>query len=265
MGKVKFIEKTHQYLSDKGELISVSAFMEQFKEKVDWKQKAKDKAARMTKEGIPTTQRQLLALWESKRVKGSGAGTTLHTIKENEVLNHHAPSFYGKAHAKKSCTYEGLDKFSIPIHDIQNDTVYAELIIYDFDYMLCGQSDKVIVTDGKINIWDYKTDKEITFKGYSDKWHPKPKKLLPPVSHLDDANGYIYALKMSLYMYMLWKANKGRFKPGEIVIEHIQIKRDADGIPILDKHNHPIQLSCTEIRLPYLKKEVIAMLNTRKK
>ena len=131
--------------------------------------------------------------------------------------------------------------------------------------MLCGQSDKVIIADGKINIWDYKTDAVISFVGYSNKWM-EPKKLLAPLSHLDECNGNIYSIKMSLYMYMLWKANKGRFKPGEIILEHHHLKRDEenDGMPIFE-NGKPIVTKKETIRLPYRKKEVMEMLKTLKK
>ena len=75
------------------------------------------------------------------------------------------------------------------------------------DHMICGQSDKVIVVDKKIHIWDYKTDAEITHKAFSNDW-VKPRKLLAPLHHLDECSANIYSIKMSLYMYMLWKANK---------------------------------------------------------
>src|SRR6185369_2504195 len=98
------------------------------------------------------------------------------------------------------------------------------------------------------------TDKEISFKGFSNEW-VKPEKFKKPIDHLEVCNGNEYALKMSLYMYMLWKANKGRFQPGEIVIEHINLKRDPnnDNFPVLE-NNLPVVLSVEEIRLPYLKK-----------
>lgn len=64
-------------------------------------------------------------------------------------------------------------------------------------------------------------------------------------------------------MYMLWKANKGRFKPGDLVLEHFTLKRDEDKIPILEG-GLPIILKTEQIELPYRKKEVEAMLKTLK-
>lgn len=239
--EVKFIEKSHQYLSERGELISVSAFVERFKPHVDWGKKAIASAKRLTREGTPTTAKELLDKWENKRNRASAIGSLYHYDREQELLGDKGSSFYDKKCSKKPCIHKGDLKYSIPINNIENDTVYPELIIYDFEHMLSGQSDKVIVVNNTIHIWDYKTDAELKYKGYSDKWNPNPQKMLKPVEHLDDCNINHYSLKMSLYMYMLWKANKGRFKPGEIIIEHVKLKRDPnnDNLPVTGKDGRP--------------------------
>jgi hypothetical protein len=267
MGNVKFIEKTHQYLSPQGEMISVSKFLDRFKEKVDWTQIAKDSAAKMRKNGIQITTQQLLAKWANKRDRAAEIGTLYHTIREDELLGSENPSYYNVKCSIKGCTYEGVNKHSLNLQEIENNHIYPELMIYDYDYMICGQSDKVIVANRTINIWDYKTDAEIKFKGFTSKWKPTATKLLSPLKHLDDVNGYHYAIKMSLYMYLLWKANHGKFKPGEIIIEHVHLKRDPenDNLPIIGEDGRPIVLKIEKIKLPYLKKEVIDMLKTLKK
>ena len=265
MSKIQFIEATHQYLTEeKEELKSVSKFTEQFKEKVNWGEIAKRKAIKLTKEGTITSSEDILAKWNLKGTITRSIGTLLHKDEEEALINTEAPEFYGTKCEKKISEYQGECKYSIPINTLQNNTVYPELMIYDLDYMICGQSDKVIVVNNKINIWDYKTDQEISFQAFSNKW-VKPRKLLPPLSHLDDCNGNIYSIKMSLYMYMLWKANKGKFKPGEIVIEHKNLLRDVemDNIPILE-NGKPIITKTEQIRLPYRKSEVQAMLKTVK-
>lgn len=258
MPKIQFIEKTHQYFSEDGELTSVSKFTDGFTQKVDWQKVAKGVASKLTKVGTPTTSIQVLEKWEKKRNQSATIGILYHAIREEELISEH--NVYKRI---VSPIYEG-DKMSIPINEIQNNTIYPEMMIYDVDYMICGQSDKVIVENNKIHVWDYKTDAEISFKGWSNQW-TSPKKFLPPLSHLDDCNGNKYAIKMSLYMYMLWKANKGRFKPGNIIIEHVSLKRnpDNDNIPVL-VDGHPVELGRKTISVPYLKKEVMAMLKTIK-
>lgn len=263
---IKFIEKTHRYVNESNiDLISVSKFTERFKEKIDWNEIAKKSAAKATREGKPTTQKEILAKWANKRDKSAEIGTRFHMIREEELINSSSCIFYEKNCKVQTCTNDESYKYSIPINNLTNNIVYPELMIYDEEHMICGQSDKVIVTDNKIHIWDYKTDAEISFKGYSNEWK-SARKLLAPLSHLDDCNGNLYSIKMSLYMYMLWKANKGKFKPGDIIIEHVHLKRDPDNdnIPILDALGKPVVLKIEQIKLPYRKKEVMDMLKTIK-
>jgi hypothetical protein len=265
MPKVKFIEATHQYLSeDDRELISVSAFTERFKPKVDWNAVAKKVAAKQTREGEPTTAEEVLAKWERKRNLSAKIGTEYHSIRESELISQLNPQFYGVSCGTQQCEFSGGHKYSIPINKLENNTVYPELMIYDMDYMICGQADKVIVTNKKINIWDYKTDTEIKFKAYSSKW-VEPAKLLNPLSHLDDCNANLYSIKMSLYMYLLWKSNRGTLRTGDIILEHVHLARNPnkDNLPIL-KDGKPIVLKIEQIKLPYRKKEVEAMLKTLK-
>lgn len=263
MSKVKFLEDSHQYLDEANrELISVSSFTDRFKEKVDWNTVAKKVAAKLTKEGTPTSLQDILDKWENKRNISAEIGTLYHTIREKELIEEKDPMFYAVRCNTKQCNFDDQGKWSIPINELENNTVYPELMIYDFDHMICGQSDKVIVVDNKIHIWDYKTDAEIKFRAFSSQW-VKPKKMITPLSHLDDCNGNNYSIKMSLYMYLLWKANKGRFKPGEIIIEHINLRRDSqnDNIPIL-VDGKPVVEKIERIMLPYRKREVVEMLNT---
>jgi hypothetical protein len=259
--KVKFLEESHQYFAEDGrELISVSQFTERFKQKVDWKAIAKKVAAKETKNGNPATTQDILDKWERKRDMSAAVGTLFHSIKEEELIAS-TPSYYGVQCGVESCPVYVGEKSSIPINELSKDTVYPELMIYDFDYMICGQSDKVIVANDTINIWDFKTDSEIKRKAFSSKW-VQPQKLLGPLSHLDDCNFNVYSIKMSLYMYLLWRANKGKLKPGQLIIEHVHLKRDDDGIPVLDREGRPIVEKIENIEVPYRKKEVIAMLET---
>lgn len=265
MHKVKFIEDTHKYISDDNrELISVSSFTERFKNKVDWTAIAKKVAAKKTRNGEPTTTQEVLARWERKRDIASTVGTAYHSIREND--NHDIPNFYNIDCKVEFCPVIDDYKWSIPISKLDNNTEYRELMIYDMDYMICGQADKVIVVNNKINIWDYKTDAKIDFKAFSSQW-VDPAMLLPPISHLEECNANIYSIKMSMYMFLLCKANRGLLKPGDIILEHIHLKRnpDDDNLPMLDENGKPIVLKIEKIKLPYRKKEVMDMLATIEK
>lgn len=261
---VRFKKDTHQYFTEDGEeLISVSAFVKRFELKKDWLKIAKRKCASLKKyEGITKTPKELMKEWEMKRDRGSEAGTMIHSLKEAEVLNKEFYEYEQEKLLKKECMFDGTSKISIPINKLENGHIYPELMIYDLDHMICGQSDKVIVKGNMINVIDYKTDKTIDFKAYSSEW-VKPEKLLKPISHLQNCNGNIYSIKMSLYMYLLWSANKGKLKPGKIILDWCPLERDEDGIPILYDGKPKIKFE-KQIELPYRKKEVMAMLATLK-
>lgn len=260
----KFTEDGHQYSTDDDrEMMSVSKFTDGFKPKVDWNEIARKSAAKLSKQGIPTTKEDVLNKWLIKRESSAKAGTLLHEMREQELLSREEEEFYNTMCKTVSCTHHGEYKYSIPLQ-LQNNHVYPELMICDEEFMICGQSDKVIVANKHIHIWDYKTDEDIPMVGWSSEW-VAVRKMLPPIDHIDDCKGMHYALKMSLYMYLLWKANKGALKPGDIIIEHIKIKRDDDGIPVLNDSHQPIVLGkAKKIQLPYLKKEVMAMLKHKK-
>lgn len=262
---IKFIDKSHQYFSDDGrELISVSKLVKKFQVHKDWKKIARLSAAKKTKNGEPTTAEELLKKWEVNNKFSADVGTLFHSIKEEELLSQNQPIFFNEACNIKKCGRDENFKYSIPINRLENNTVYAELMIYDEEYMVCGQSDKVVVVDNRINIMDYKTDKEIPFNAYQSKFEP-PEKFLPPISHLDYCRGNEYSLKMSLYMYMLWKSNRGRLRPGKLIIEHAKLLRDPDkdDLPIL-VDGKPVVNELVTIELPYLKNEVISILKTLK-
>lgn len=252
---IRFKEDTHQYLSDKGELTSVSKFVKQFEEEKDWVEIAKKKSRKLKREGINKSHEELLKEWERKKDLGTYAGTLAHEMKELERLS-------GAENVKHS-GFKGEDKYSFDLSTLENGWIYPELMVYDFEHMICGQSDEVQIINNSIDIIDYKTDKEIKFKAFSSEF-TKPEKLLPPLEHLDNCNGVLYSLKMSLYMYMVWKQCKGIYKPGKIILKWCPIERDEDGIPILYDGKPKIMFE-KDIEVPYRKKEVLKMLECTRK
>lgn len=249
---VRFEEGPHRYstLDDRG-LLSVSGLMHQFEPQEDWNAIARKVAKKQGK----TTQ-EILDLWDMKRNRGSEAGTLVHKQKENELLAQR-----GELTIEES-PCDATYKYALDVSLLKDNTVYPELMIYDLEHMVCGQSDIVRIDKGSIHVEDYKTDKSIERKAFSNEWTPA-KKLLPPVAHLDCCNYNTYSLKMSLYMYLVWKANKGRFKPGNITLIWCPLERDEEGIPVL-YNGLPRILKEERIDIPYRKKEVMAMLATLK-
>lgn len=144
------------------------------------------------------------------------------------------------------------------------DGIYPEHFIYLKSAGLCGQSDRVDVVNGVVNINDYKTIKEIKIRGFSN-WEGITKKMIGVVSHLDDCNLNHYALQLSLYLYMILKHNP-KLKPGKLTLDHIIFEeqdKDKNGYPVhkLDSQGSFIVKQIVSYVVPYYKREVIAMIN----
>jgi hypothetical protein len=142
--------------------------------------------------------------------------------------------------------------------------VYPEHMVYLKSAGICGQSDLVEVVNGRVNIIDYKTNKEIKMESFKD-WEGISEKMLHPVSHLDDCNFNHYALQLSIYMYIILKHNP-KLLPGTIYIHHIKFETDGKddwGYPVAkkDMNGDPIVKDVTPIPVPYLYDEVIAVMN----
>ncbi len=142
--------------------------------------------------------------------------------------------------------------------------VYPEHMVYLRSAGICGQSDLVEVVNGKVNIIDYKTNKEIKKESYVN-YEGLSDKMAPPVDSLDDCNFYHYALQLSIYMYIILKHNP-KLKPGRIFIHHITFEIEGDdkwGYPISkrDHNGDPIVKEVIPMAIPYLIDEVLAIFH----
>lgn len=134
-----------------------------------------------------------------------------------------------------------------------NDGIYTELMIWDDDYLICGKSDRVTIrtVNGNryIKIEDYKTNKELKINyNYINKKNNIPvinKYMMNPIEHLVDCNYVHYCLQLSLYGFLLER--KG-FIVSDLELLHTTNYSKDD---------------LKSYKLPYMKQEIINMLNTR--
>ena len=128
---------------------------------------------------------------------------------------------------------------------------------------IAGQSDLVYVSDGYVDIDDYKTNKEIVENSYG--FPHNPRMMLDPVSNLMDCNYWHYALQLSIYMKLILLKNPN-LKAGELRLIHFNfeiVKRDQFGFPTIKmKDGHPVVEKRMVYNMPYLEKEAIAVLKT---
>jgi hypothetical protein len=144
---------------------------------------------------------------------------------------------------------------------------YPELLVYLKSFGVCGQSDKIDVYNNTVDVSDYKTNKEIKLESYVN-WEGISSKMKAPLQHLDDCNFNHYALQLSLYMFIILKHNPG-LRPGKLTMQHVQFEengRDKNDYPVtkLNKDGDPIIKDVIYYDLPYLKDEVVLMLNYAK-
>ena len=142
--------------------------------------------------------------------------------------------------------------------------IYPELMVFLKSATICGQSDLVEVVNGKVNVIDYKTNKEIKMKSYVN-WEGISQKLMSPLGHIEDCSFNHYALQLSIYMYIILKHNP-KLRSGNIMIHHVKFEHkgeDEHGYPIIAKEENgdPKVIEVLEIPVPYLKQEVITMTN----
>jgi hypothetical protein len=142
--------------------------------------------------------------------------------------------------------------------------VYPEHMVFLKSAGICGQSDLVEVVNGCVNITDYKTNKEIKTESFKD-WEGISEKLMSPVNNLDDCNFNHYSLQLSIYMYIILKHNP-KLQPGKMYIHHVLFDIegvDEFGYPITkyDHNNDPVVKEVIPMEIPYLKDEVISIIN----
>lgn len=202
--------------------------------------------------GIPPSE--IEAAWEAEKNRSTELGHWYHTKREIDILGNKVQDIYA------SNVVNGT-KYAPP--QILREGIYPEHMLYLLSAHLCGQSDLVKVQKGKVHIRDYKTCKEIKRHGFTN--YKGTKMMYPPIDHLEDCDYVHYNIQLSLYMYIILRHNPN-LEPGELVIEHVKFEeasRDKYDYPIYkkDENGEFIIREIEEIQMPYLKREVMAILD----
>ena len=228
---------------------------------------AKAVAARVSKSkrskwfGIePKTIEQI---WKNEADRATSLGTYYHNQREADLCSLASIEREGVTVPVISPSGEHEGIRHAPLQKL-DPGVYPEHMVYLKSAGICGQSDLVEVVNGKVNIIDYKTNKEIKTEAFTN-WEGITEKMLDPVSHLDDCNFNHYALQLSIYMYIILKHNP-KLKPGRIFIHHITFEQEGEdkyGYPIAakDSDGNPIVKDVIPMAVPYLVDEVISILH----
>ena len=162
--------------------------------------------------------------------------------------------------------------------------IYSEIGAFLIDYLVSGTIDVLCIRDDQFVIGDWKTnrgglkfesgyykkDKSTKPSQLTDVWVSKDERLLAPLNHLQNCNGNIYNLQLSLYAYYveyvlgipcagLWLCH---IDHDFVLNEYGQPKRFPDGLYRIK--DNPVE-KVTLHRMPYFKKEVNNILADRKR
>jgi hypothetical protein len=205
-------------------------------------------------------------IWDNEANRSTTDGTWYHNQREDDICSFASIEREGVTVPVFKPSGENAGMRTAPSQKL-DPGVYPEHMVYLKSAGLCGQSDLVEVVNGKVNIIDYKTNKEIKMKGFTN-WEGITEKMLAPVNGLDDCHFNHYALQLSIYMYIILKHNP-KLKPGKIFIHHVKFeieREDNWGYPIgkKDESGNPIVKEVTVIPIPYLVDEVQAVIHHMK-
>ena len=218
------IDHSYNSINTEGiDWISVTTLVSHFKKAFDAKKVAEKVSKNKKSKWYGISPDDIQNIWNAESTRATTLGTYYHNQRESDLC------------ALASIEREGFtipifsplpEKDGIKYASIQKlePGVYPEHMMYLKSVGICGQSDLVEIVNGKVNIIDYKTNKEIKTESYTD-WEGKSDKLLPPLDNLDDCNFNHYALQLSIYMYIILKHNP-KLKPGKIFIHHISFEQE---------------------------------------
>ena len=262
---IQFKEEGHIYEStdnDKIDWTSVTSFIAMFKPKFDAKSQAAKSCKNKKSKWYGMKPKEILDAWEGESQRAIKLGNFYHNQREADLLELDTIARYGVEVPiiKPIITEDGV---KIAPEQKLSDGVYPEHFVYLKSAGLCGQAYLVEIINGTINITDYKTNKEIKDKGFTN-WEGITNKMYNPVGHLDDCNLNHYNLQLSIYAYIIKKHNP-KLKIGKLTIQHVKFKQigeDEYGYPINEHVNgEPVLEELKMYDLKYLKSEVISIIN----
>ena len=260
----KASDHSYRSIEDTGiEWISVTTLVSHFKKPFDAKAVAQKVSKNKKSKWAGIDPQTIQDIWNNESTRSTTLGSWYHNQREDDLCALASMEREGvtvpvfkPSEVKKGVKEAPLQKLELG--------VYPEHMVYLRSAGLCGQSDLVEVVNGKVNIIDYKTNKEIKKESYVN-WEGLSEKMAHPVNNLDDCNFYHYALQLSIYMYIILKHNP-KLKPGSMYIHHITFEVDREdqwGYPIakLDNNGDPIVKEVIPIAMPYLVEEVHAIIH----
>jgi hypothetical protein len=224
---IKYYDEPHKYFIGEQELVSGTTFIGKYKEKFD-SEKMAEKTAAKKKISIE----EVLADWAFKGDFSRSKGTLLHNYAENYWFNKVFPVDMGPFDERfgEGLMLERYEACKTLFEAFYNDAceslipIAAELVIGDEEIGIAGMVDKLFWNQkmGELQIWDYKTNKEInSFSKFR-------KKMLHPIAFLPECELVTYSIQTSLYKYIIEKNTN--LKLGRSYLVHIHEENERYNI-----------------------------------
>lgn len=245
---ISYADQHHVYFNERREIYdSPTKIIKKYRQRFDAKTASKAYAKK-----FDHTPKYWQEQWKEKGTVAIKRGNTIHSSKEQASFGLGNERVGGKIRpVVNGILYQPQNLYELP------DGSYPEFPIWNDGYKIAGRPDKFIIEtvgqDRFIDIYDYKTNGKIDKVSFQDR-NGSYKMMLPPVQHLMNAKWQEYAIQLSMYMYILEAAG---FIPRSMQLIHIPHPIDVVGVPV--------QPADVLYPLPYLKDEVLNILNHHNK
>lgn len=228
--RIFFDEASHTYTHNGLVFKSVTTIVEECFEQFDADYWSKKKAP-----SLGMTPQEVMDMWARKGEEARNLGTQLHHKIERHYLG---------LQNTGDDTYRLFEQFT----ETHKLTPYrTEWAIYDEESGTAGTLDFLNFQNGEFTIYDWKRSNKIIVNGEPEKYNKWNKRALSPIDHVYDTTYWHYALQVSIYRYILEKNYGINVSNSKLAIFH-----PDNGRPYV-------------IDIPYMRDEVIAVLNNRKK
>ena len=187
--EIRFNDPDHSYFFKDRPCMSVTEFIGSYKKPFP----AEIIAAKYAKKhGL--TKQEVLDDWEEKKVTAQVKGTEIHKYIEMKFCcRNYVPNL-----DVDLGLIEMVDNF---YKDTKNKLIpiKQEFIVGDYTMGICGTIDSLFYNkkSNEIQIWDYKTNKDITYKS------KYKKKMMDEVKHLEECEMNTYSLQLEIYKQII--------------------------------------------------------------
>ena len=207
---VVFTEKGHTYTVGGQEAISVTTFIGQFKETFE-----RDFWAARSAEKENVKLQDILDKWDSISLRACNKGSKFHAFAENYINNKILTNVTYDFDIDMKA-YDKIESYFLEFYEESKENlipIRSELCVGSRDLGICGMVDQLYYSNTLkgLVIFDWKTNKRMNYKSRYQK------KMLGPVSHLDECEFSTYSLQLSLYRYIIEYETNLRIKDCFIV------------------------------------------------